>query len=237
MLDKIIKEPFFGFDRKALQFLKSLSIKKNNNKEWFDKNRNIYEDFLKKPMKELIDVLAPEINKIDKEIVVNYKSIFRINRDIRFSKDKTPYKTQYSAAFAFGRVKTSEVPQFYFHFSHSEFLFAAGQYSMDPVFLKKIRTFIFNNFKEYKKITSGKLLRKDFGEVQGESLVKLPKDFDREITESRDAELEKTLRLKQFYVFNTMDPEVILNENFPEIIINNIRITYDFNKFLYNATK
>ena len=92
MLGELIKEPFLGFQKEALKFLKDLSNDKNNNKVWFDKNRETYEIYLKKPMRDLIDTLAIEINKIDPDIVVNYKSIFRINRDIRFQKIKCPTK-------------------------------------------------------------------------------------------------------------------------------------------------
>mgnify|MGYP003545529061 CR=1 FL=1 len=97
-------------------------------------------------MRELIDTLGIEINKIDSDIVVNYKSIFRINRDIRFSKDKAPYKSHYAAAFTFGSIKSAEIPQFYFHFNSKEFIFATGQYSMDNDYLKKIRKEIHSDF-------------------------------------------------------------------------------------------
>ena len=117
MLDELVKEPFLGFQPEALKFLKSLSNPKNNNKIWFDKHRETYETYLKQPMKDLIDTLSIEINKSYPDIVVNYKSIFRINRDIRFSKNKMPYKNHYSAAFAFGKIKSAEIPQFYFHFT------------------------------------------------------------------------------------------------------------------------
>lgn len=239
VLDNIIKLPFFGFDKKALQFLKALKSGKNNNKEWFDKNRSTYENYIKAPMKDLIDVLAAEIKKIDPDIVVNYKSIFRINRDIRFSKNKTPYKTHYSAAFAFGKVKSSEVPQFYFHFSPDEFVFAAGQYSMDPDMLKKIRAYIFNNFDEYKKITGNKTFIKNFGEVEGETLANLPKGFDKEIIDSidkKDKLLEKILKMKQYYVFRNSSPDIILDERITDAIINDIKMTYDFTKYLHQAT-
>ncbi|HRB00494.1 MAG TPA: DUF2461 domain-containing protein [Ignavibacteria bacterium] len=239
VLDNIVNEPFFGFDKKALQFLKALKVSKNNNKDWFDKNRDTYENFIKAPMKDLIDVLAVEIKKIDPNIVVNYKSIFRINRDIRFSKNKTPYKTHYSAAFAFGKVKSSEIPQFYFHFSPDEYVFAAGQYSMDTVMLKKIRAYIFNNFSEYKKITGNKTFTKTFGEVKGETLTNLPKEFDKEIINSidkKDKLLENILKMKQFYVFSNDNPDVILDEKIVDKIINDIKITYDFTKFLHKAT-
>ncbi|MCX6164328.1 MAG: DUF2461 family protein, partial [Ignavibacteriae bacterium] len=98
MLDNFIKEPFLGFSNESLEFLKKLENKKYNNKIWFDKNREKYETYVKLPMRALIDNLTGELYKIDPSIVVNYKSIFRINRDIRFSKDKTPYKSITSAS-------------------------------------------------------------------------------------------------------------------------------------------
>lgn len=237
MLGELIKEPFLGFQKEALKFLKDLSNDKNNNKIWFDKNREIYEIYLKKPMRDLIDTLAIEINKIDPDIVVNYKSIFRINRDIRFSKNKMPYKNLYSAAFAFGRIKSAEIPQFYFHFDPNEFIFASGQYSMDPVNLKKIKTAIYSKFKEYKSIVTNKKFTSVYKGVAGETMIKLPKGYENIDIEKSDKLLISSLKMKQFYVFKSYKSEVVLNEKLADIIIENIKITYDFNKFLYLATK
>lgn len=237
MLNEIVKEPFLGFPKKALKFLKDLSNPANNNKAWFDENRDIYEDNLKKPMRDLIDTLAIEINKIDPDIVVNYKSIFRINRDVRFSKDKKPYKEIYAAAFAFDRIKSAEIPAFYFHFNAKEFLFASGQYSMDNDQLKKIRNHIFKNYNSYKAITTEKKFVKTFGEVLGESLTKLPKGFEKLDLVKEDPVLIETLKMKQFYVFKDYKADVVLNEELTDIISDNIKISYDFNKFLSNAIK
>ncbi|MEO8447008.1 MAG: DUF2461 domain-containing protein [bacterium] len=237
MLDQLISEPFLGFEPEALKFFKSLSNPKYNNKEWFDKNRDTYESFIKEPMKHLIDSLAPEISKIDKNIVVNYKSIFRINRDIRFSKVKTPYKNFSSAAFCFDTIKSAELPHFYFHFSPEEFIFAGGQYSRDPDFLKKIRAAINKNFKEYKSIVMNKKFVKAFGKVQGESLSKLPRGYENIVPEKSDPLLAASLKLKQFYVFTTCKPDVVLDENLIDMIVDNIKLTYDFTKFLHLAIK
>ena len=235
MLEDLITEPFPGFEPEAIKFLKSLSNPKNNNKEWFDKNRDKYENLLKQPMRHLIDCLAPEIAKIDDEIVVNYKSIFRINRDIRFSKNKHPYKDLYSAAFAFGKVKSSEIPQFYFHFNKSEFLFAAGQYSMDPVMLKKIRVYLYKHFKEFIQILKDKNLRKEFGDVHGESLTKLPKEFATE--KITDEILSAFLKMKQYYVYKTYPVDVIYEPTLMNLILTDISTSLDFNKFFYKAIK
>lgn len=237
MLDLLIKEPFLGFQNEALKFLKSLTNQKNNNKLWFDKHRGTYEIFLKQPMRSLIDTLSAEIYKIDPDIVVNYKSIFRINRDIRFSKNKMPYKNLYSAAFAFDRVKTAEIPQFYFHFDPNEFIFAAGQYSMDINNLKKIRFAVKNNFKEYKSIVTNKNFIKAYGKVHGESLTKLPKGFENLDINKSGSLLIDSLKLKQFYVHKSYKPEVVLSDKLAEIIIDNMKLTYDFTKFLNTSTK
>jgi uncharacterized protein (TIGR02453 family) len=237
MLDELIKEPFLGFPKKALKFLKDLSIPSNNNKAWFDENRNSYEENLKKPMRDLIDTLAIEINKIDPDIVVNYKSIFRINRDVRFAKDKRPYKEIYAAAFAFDRIKAAEIPAFYFHFNAKEFLFASGQYSMDNDYLKKIRNHIFKNYNNYKAIITEKKFVKTFGNVSGESLIKLPKGYEGLNIEKEDPALIEILKMKQFYVYNNFKPDIVLKDDLPDVISEHIKISYDFNKFLSNAIK
>lgn len=237
MLDELIKEPFLGFDKKAIIFLRALEKPKNNNKEWFDENRETYENYIKKPVRDLIDVLAPQITKIDPDIVVNYKSIFRINRDIRFSKDKHPYKTYVSFAFAFGRVKSSEIPQFYFHFSPKEFISAGGQYSSDPNMLKRIRKYILKNFDEYLSITTDKKFKRLYGQVQGNSLIKMPKEYHHLGKEGADKKLLETLKMKQFYVYNDFDPKMVLTPKMTEMVLSEIKNLHSFTKFLDKASK
>lgn len=237
MLGDLLRETFPGFDKEALKFLKDLKSPSKNNKEWFDRNRERYETFLKEPMKHLIDTLADEIKKTDPDIVVNYKSIFRINRDIRFSKIKTPYKTVSSAAFAFGMVKSAEIPQFYFHFSSDEFLLASGQYSMDQDHLKRIRRHIAENFDEYESIVKNSRFKRRYGDVQGESLSRLPKEFAATGGRELKPAMEKALMMKQYYVFETDKPEVVLNEKIVKRITDGIELTYDFTKFLTEAIR
>jgi uncharacterized protein (TIGR02453 family) len=237
MLGELLKESFPGFDKEALKFLKDLKSPAKNNKAWFDENRERYDTFIREPMRHLIDTLADEVSKLDSDIVVNYKSIFRINRDIRFSKVKTPYKTMSSAAFAFNKNKSAELPQFYFHFNPEEFLIASGQYSMDPVLLKKIRRYIFENFDEYKSIVTNKKFKSRYGEVNGETLSNLPNDFKGNPVVEKNQLLANTLKMKQFYVFETHDPKIVLDESIVKIILDNIKATYDFTRFLTEAIR
>ncbi len=232
MLEDFIKEPFLGFDKKSVDFLNKLRNKKYNNKKWFDANRDVYENHLKYPMRTLVDNLAAELKKIDDSFFITNKSILRINRDIRFKPDKTPYKTNYAAAFTYERQKTPEIPQYYFELSYREFLFAAGQYSMEPNALKKIRRRIFEKFDEFTDIISEKKFRNKFGDVLGESLQKLPKEFSvKEIS----PELGKYLKMKQFYVYTTYEPEVAFGPELVDLIMEDTGITHDFTKFLFKS--
>ncbi|HRE40905.1 MAG TPA: DUF2461 domain-containing protein [Ignavibacteria bacterium] len=233
MLDELIKPPFQGFDPEAIKFLAKLKIKKNNNKEWFDKNRETYETYIKAPMKELMDILAVECSKIDSDIIVSHKSIFRINRDIRFSKDKSPYKTQSSAAFALGRIKATEYPLFYFHFNADEFIFASGQYSSDSDKLKKIRAYISKNFNEFLEIINERKFKKTYGKVQGKSISKLPKGYENET----DKNLIPFLKMTQFYVWKEYKPDVIFKPDIVKLITSHIKLDLNFMKFLNEAVK
>jgi uncharacterized protein (TIGR02453 family) len=237
MLDELIKEPFFGFDKKAFTFLRALKNSKNNSKEWFDANRSTYEEYLKRPMRDLIDTLAIEIQKIDPVIVVNYKSIFRINRDIRFSKDKRPYKNYLAAAFAFDRVKSSEIPQFYFHFSPDEFIVAGGQYSSESNMLKKIRKGIYENNDTYSKIINDKKFKREYGKVEGASLTKMPKEYAHLAKTDTDKKLLQRLKMKQFYVWKNFDPIIALNGKVVDVVIKQLKLMYDFTKFLHEISK
>lgn len=233
MLDNFISEPFLGFTKESLEFFAKLKNNKYNNKTWFDLNRNIYEDFIKSPMRSLLDTITPELQKYDSRIVVSYKSIFRINRDIRFKKDKTPYKNHYGAAFTYDKIKTPEVPQFYFHLSSDEFLFASGQYSTDNAIIKNIRCRIYKDKDEFLSIIQNSIFKKNFGEVKGDKLLKIPAEYrNKEI-----AGISEFLKMKQFYVFRTYNPEVSLSGDLADIIIENIKFTGEFNKFLYDSLK
>lgn len=237
MLDNLIKEPFTGFYKESLEFLKKLENKKYNNKIWFDENRDSYERFIKIPMRTLIDNLSGEFYKLDSKIVVNYKSIFRINRDIRFSKDKTPYKSITSASFCFNTIKKPEIPQFYFHISPIEFLIAGGQYSTDGDKLKKIRRRIYKDYENFKKITSEKSFVKEYKQISGERLKSLPREYNFLKFEKSEKMLEDILKMKQFYIWKTYKSDLALDADLINVIMKNFYLMYEFTKFLDEAIK
>jgi uncharacterized protein (TIGR02453 family) len=165
--------------------------------------------------------------------MISYKSIFRINRDIRFSKDKTPYKTHYAAAFCFDRIKKAELPHVYFHIDPQELIIAAGQYSMDPINLKKIRYKIYSEFDDYLSIIEDKKFKKLYGDVIGVKQVRPSKDY----AEVTDKKLEDILKMKQFYVFKSYKPELAFEPSFIDLIVEHAKVSHDFVKFLWEAMK
>ncbi len=131
---------FSGFPKEMVVFLNNLE--KNNNKHWFDEHKNDYEKFVKNPAVEFVvtmgaklENISPEINAIPK---VN-KSLFRVNRDIRFSKDKRPYKTNMGIWFWEGEGKRMECSGYYFHYAKEKIMLGVGMYMFSKDQLNKYR--------------------------------------------------------------------------------------------------
>ena len=163
----------------TLKFLKDLT--KNNNKPWFDAHRSAYEtakgDFAKF-VQEIID----KHGKKDPEIkhLLAKDCTFRINRDIRFSKNKTPYKNNFGASFSKGGKK-SKYAGYYFHFSPGDSFAGGGIWMPEPEDLKKVRQEIDYNYKEFKKIVTAKKFKAVYGDLSHEAeytLSRLPKGYE-----------------------------------------------------------
>lgn len=177
----------------TIKFLKDL--KKNNNKPWFDANRAKYED-AKKDFAAFIQSIIDKHSKKDgtiKELKAK-DCMFRINRDIRFSKDKSPYKTNFGASINRGGKK-SLYAGYYFHLEPGESFVGGGIWMPMPAELKKVRQEIDYNLGEFKKIISAKKFKDVYGELsKGDdiSLSKVPQGFE------KDNPAADYLRLKSF---------------------------------------
>jgi uncharacterized protein (TIGR02453 family) len=135
------KTPAFpGFPREAVSFLRKL--KRNNDRDWFEKNRGDYEKHVLEPAKAFVSALGPFLKSISPNIVavpkVN-KSIFRIHRDTRFSADKSPYKPNLGLYFWEGPQSRMESPGFYFHLEPPSFFLSAGYYSFPDWLISSYR--------------------------------------------------------------------------------------------------
>lgn len=166
-------------DKNTLAFLKDLA--KNNNKEWFDANRKRYETERKKFIG-FVEELIRTIAKFDPSVAdIEPKSaIFRINRDIRFSADKSPYKTNFGVSISKGG-KRSSYCGYYLHIEPGQIFAGGGQYAPTPEALKAVRDEIYFNLPEFEKILKSKAFLNEFkGLDEIEKLKTAPKGYEKD---------------------------------------------------------
>ena len=206
-----MKSKFPGFSPQALTFLRNL--KRNNRREWFQPRKAEYEKLIKLPMLELIGCLNEEFSRFAPDYVTPpQKASYRIYRDTRFAKDKSPYKTHISAIFPRSTASKKEGAVFYFHFTEKELLVFAGVYMPEPEELRAYRTLLQDRHSELQEILRNPKLRRMAGELQGEKLSRMPKGF------CTDHPAESLLRGKQWYLENTLDVRTVTSSKLlPEL--------------------
>ncbi len=212
---------------KVVQFLKELS--ENNNREWFNDNRVRYHENKDKILF-LIEILINEIKVFDPEIAgVNPKDcMYRIFRDVRFSKDKRPYKTNFGAFIAKGGRK-SILPGYFFHIETDESFFGGGVYMPQPGELKAIRNYIAENGAEFMEIMNEPEFKKIYPEMYDHQLKTAPRGFP------KDHEFISLLKYKSF-VFAKRTDNIIIRENrIVEDMVQAYRQLHHANVFLHEA--
>ncbi len=197
----------------TIEFLKHLAA--NNDRDWFQANKTEFEN-AKTDLRDLSAYLIGEISKFDPQIahVLPQDCVFRIYRDVRFSKDKSPYKTHLGAYISPGGRK-SMAPGYYFHLQPGQSFLAGGKYHPDSSELLKLRNSIVNNTEDFLNIFADKAYKKAFGEMHGEKLVKPPKGFP------ADHKAIEYLKLKNFIAYREMfDDELLLSKEFPKLLVS-----------------
>ncbi len=210
-----------------LDFLKDLAG--NNNREWMNENkisylkaRNIFEEFVQT----IIDRLAetePELRGL-----LPKECIFRLYRDIRFSKDKTPYKTNFGAVIKPGGRRTPSA-SFYIHVEPGNSLLAGGMYKPSPEILKAIRQEIDYQPHEFRSILNDPPFRSRFGVLQGEKLKRAPKDY---LPGDPNIDL---LKYKDYLVMEKISDKKLLKKDFPDLAAETYYLLKPFNQFLNRA--
>jgi uncharacterized protein (TIGR02453 family) len=216
------------FSPDFLQFFKELAA--NNHKEWFDENRKRYEKEVKEPFKKLVADVILEMRKEEPELLVEPKDcIFRINRDIRFSKDKTPYKTNVSAAISPGGRKDMTTPGLYLELGPERLAIYGGMYMPDTKLLKQLRTYITENLVGFKQAYQDDSFVKHYGELHGEQNKRIDKEF------REAAEMEPLLYNKQFYYYAILPEEMIVADNLLEMVTEYYDAGRPMREFLWDA--
>jgi uncharacterized protein (TIGR02453 family) len=191
---------FQGFGPKALPFLKALGF--HQTKEWFDANRATYESDLKTPMGDLVEDLSAAFAKAKIPLKGDRQaSLFRINRDVRFAKDKSPYKTNVGAVMTRGGSK-NDVGLFYFHVAIDGCFTAAGFYDPESDKLARIRAAIVRTPQAWKTVLA-KLAGAGLKLSDEYALKRPPRGFE----DVEDAEIAAVLRLKSIICRRTIPDE------------------------------
>ena len=207
---------FIGFPKDFFVFFDEL--KNNNNRDWFNTNKHRYLASVVKPMGEYISSMAPQL----KSIAPFYKadprphggSMFRIYRDTRFSKDKTPYKTHAACHFRHQAGRDAHAPGFYLHIETDRISIGGGIWRPPSKQLGQIREFIADNPSAWEKLSRSSAFRK-LGGIQGDSLKRPPRGYQPDSRHIDD------LKRKSFYLMSDAAAELALS---PALLTESTRV-------------
>lgn len=212
------------------KFFKELS--KNNTSEWFNDNRKTYENEVKKPFSIFVDEMINRIRKYEPNITIKpADAIMRINKDIRFSKDKTPYNTHVAANISVYGKKDKSYPGFYFQLSHDKIEVFGGAYMVEPTTLLILRTNIAKNLKDFSAAYNDKNFKQKFGTIKGEQHKRVPEEFQ-SITAK-----EPLIANKQFYYNAEIKADLVTKDELPETLMEYYLAGKKVNDFLIKALK
>jgi len=209
---------------KSLNYLRQLAV--NNNREWYHANKEIFVD-AKLEFEQFVSIMIGEIRQFDKSIehIDPKDCIFRIYKDLRFSKDKIPYKINFGAYISNGGKK-SPFAGYYIHLEPEASFIGGGIYIPQSENLKLIRNGIIDNIDEYKAILNNKKFKEIFDGVYGEKLKSAPRGFAKGLP---DLEL---IKHKHYAVIHNVNDDFWLKDNLVENVSKVFKIQKPFNDFL-----
>ena len=212
---------------KVMQFLSELS--ENNNREWFQQNKTWYDESREKVLF-LTDVLISEIGKFDASVrgLRPQDCMFRIFRDVRFSNDKRPYKTNFGSFICKGGRKSMN-PGYYFHLEPSGCFVAGGIFMPPAEPLRAVRSYLAGHAEEFMEITTGPDFKASFPEMYDDRLKTAPKGFP------KDHEHIDLLKYKSFIFSQNYNDKQVKSKNYVENMVNAFRLVSPVNQFLYQA--
>jgi len=212
----------------SLDFLKDLS--QNNHKEWMDDNRKRYLE-AKEQVIEMVAQILTHVGQFDTSVssLEPKKTLFRINRDIRFSKNKDPYKTNFGAFLVEGGKK-SGLPGYYIHLQPGNNFLGGGIYQPSAEILGKVRQEIDYTGAELEGIISKKAFKDTYAEPYGDDRLKTaPKGYP------KDHPQLSLLQLKHYIFMRQVEDKEVTGEDFVEDATGYLRTLYPFNQFLAKA--
>lgn len=227
---------FDGFSPKAFTFFRGLA--KNNRKEWFEEHRGDYEQHVKTPMLALVEEMDVRLATIIPEVIGSpRKSMFRIHRDVRFSKDKSPYKT-HAACWFFHRDAGNSVggeaahggAGFYFHFDAKSAFCGGGIWMPPRPALQRIRQSLADDYEGFEDIVLSRAFKQRFGALDEESmLTRTPRGFD------VDHPAAKWLRYQSFTAGKELTRDELQSARLPDAMAKHFAAMVPYVRWLNGA--
>ena len=218
------------FTTQGMSFLAELE--QNNTRDWFHENKSRYEDLIRTPALNFIDDMENDLTHLSPYFLAISKkvggSLMRVHRDVRFSKDKSPYKTNIGIQFRHEMGKDVHAPGFYVHVEPGECFVGVGIWRPDSSALGKIRDAIVERDTFWLSAINDKNFKKNF-DLSGESLKTQPRGYDKEHP------LIEDLRRKDFIAISHVDDKKVLSKNFKQHVVKRFAEAEPYMQFLCKA--
>ncbi len=217
------------FTKDFIAFFEELAA--NNNRDWFQANRKRFKENIEQPFKDFTTEMINLLKKVQPGLdsLEAKDCVFRIYRDVRFSADKTPYKTHMATLIGPGGRKDKTSPGMYIQLGAEDARLYSGAHMLDKNQLTSVRTAIVNDLKGFKKARSHKKFIDTFGEIHGDKNKRLPSEF------AEHADKEPLLFNKSFYYFKKWPTSEILKDDFTRTLLTTYKAAQPVNKFLFEA--
>jgi uncharacterized protein (TIGR02453 family) len=223
-----VRSVFPGFPPEALQFFRGLS--RNNRRDWFLPRKPIFEEKVKQPMRQLVEALNLALRDFAPEYETDPdKAIFRIYRDVRFSKDKKPYKEHIAATFHRRGADTRGRGGYYVAISNKEVAIGGGVYNPEPAQLLAIRQRIAERHEEFRRILAARPVRRLLGNLEGTQLSRVPRGF------AADHPAAGLLRFRYYILYVELAPGLATSPGLYKAIADRFRVMIPFMQFLADA--
>jgi len=206
-------------EKSTLKFLKDLS--KNNDRVWFKANKEKYEA-AQANMKDLVHSIEAELNKVD---MIEKSKVFRIYRDVRFSKDKTPYKDHLGGSFT--RATAARRGGYFLGIQPgNKSMIAGGFWNPDSKDIKRVREEIALDDSEFRAIINDKRFKELFGRLEGQELKNMPRGFD------KDSKAGDLLRMKQYLCYRHVSDKDIIQPDFLDKVVDTYKGMHPFFNYM-----
>lgn len=227
-------DQFTGFNDDFWHFFNDL--KENNNREWFAQNKTRYLEKVVAPVSSFIAAIAPGLREISPHYNAdprpNKGSMFRIYRDVRFSKNKQPYKEHAAAQFRHHRGKDAHAPGFYVHLEPGNVSYGGGVWMPPSDVLHKIRTRIVEKPKKWQAVIEDQGILENFDGISGTALIRPPRGFDPDAPHMAD------LKRKSFFTMKRIgDSDIVTTANFVAEVIKTFEAMTPLMHFISDAVE